>query len=359
MTPKEARRLELACSLLKAAVFMSCAAGFTYQVVEFALHFWTYPTNINLEVTHPGKFMVPAFTYCNLNLVQRTQYCAKYPGRCVPPENLKSFCEQRPHYCTGNTSNLVIPLPKYYIRYTYLPENHLTYSDMIELKQNFSAFRERRYGEYAENRHDFTTKKHKRKRPVFFHGFNGFTIYESCFTENTRFDHKAEPIIKKFDEHDKGDISTVISYLTLNVEPEETFHPWAEPGAIFTIHSPFAAVNPFIKGIVLRPGNSYHIHVRLIIIRNSIPGRGTPASPSVQNKLHRLRVGLTMPCAENNIVLKEDTSFLHHKDSRSASVDSNSDINGNFSQKIRAAHIPAWKYGTVIRILTYKDRDYK
>ncbi|GIY56097.1 hypothetical protein CEXT_537671 [Caerostris extrusa] len=65
------------------------------------------------------------------------------------------------------------------------------------------------------------------------------------------------------DEHDKGDISTVISYLTLNVEPEETFHPWAEPGAVFTIHSPFAAVNPFIKGIVLRPGNSYHIHVRL------------------------------------------------------------------------------------------------
>ncbi|GIY62150.1 hypothetical protein CEXT_448621 [Caerostris extrusa] len=55
MTPKEARKLELACGLLKAAVFMSCAAGFTYQVVEFALHFWTYPTNINLEVTHPGK----------------------------------------------------------------------------------------------------------------------------------------------------------------------------------------------------------------------------------------------------------------------------------------------------------------
>ncbi|GIY56102.1 hypothetical protein CEXT_537721 [Caerostris extrusa] len=97
MTPKEARRLELAFGLLKAAVFVSCAAGFTYQAVQFVLHFWTYPTNINLEVTYPPEFLPPAFTLCNINPVQRTQYCAKYPGRCVPPENLKTFCEQRPH----------------------------------------------------------------------------------------------------------------------------------------------------------------------------------------------------------------------------------------------------------------------
>ncbi|GIY62387.1 uncharacterized protein CDAR_50291 [Caerostris darwini] len=259
MTPKEARRLELACGLLKAAVFMSCAAGFTYQVVEFALHFWTYPTNINLEVTHPGKFMAPAFTYCNLNPVQRTRYCAKYPDRCAPPENLKKFCEQRPHYCTGNTSNLVIPLPKYYIPYTYLPENHITYSDMIELKQNFSAFRERTYLE-----HDFTAMQYKRKRPVFFHGFNGVTNYQGCFTENTRFNNKAKPIIQKFDRPARGQSSTAITYLQLHVEPGETFHPWGEPGVIFTIHSPFVAVNPFLKGNVLRPGSSYNIHVRLL-----------------------------------------------------------------------------------------------
>ncbi|GIY54177.1 hypothetical protein CEXT_466961 [Caerostris extrusa] len=43
----------------------------------------------------------------------------------------------------------------------------------------------------------------------------------------------------------------------------ETFHPWGEPGVIFTIHSPFVAVNPFLKGNVLRPGSSYNIHVRL------------------------------------------------------------------------------------------------
>ncbi|GIY54179.1 hypothetical protein CEXT_466971 [Caerostris extrusa] len=134
MTPKEARRLELTCGLLKAAVFMSCAAGFTYQVVEFALHFWTYPTNINLE----------------------------------------------------------IPLPQYYTPPTYTMEHQLTYSDMIELKQNFSAFKKRTYLE-----HDFTAEQYKRKRPVFFHGSNGVTNHQGCFTENTRFDNKAEPIIKK------------------------------------------------------------------------------------------------------------------------------------------------------------------
>ncbi|GIY62148.1 hypothetical protein CEXT_448601 [Caerostris extrusa] len=56
---------------------------------------------------------------------------------------------------------------------------------------------------------------------------------------------------------------TEITHFTLNVEPEETFHPWAEPGAIFALHSPFLAENPFSKGHVLRPGSSYHIHVRL------------------------------------------------------------------------------------------------
>ncbi|GIY62397.1 uncharacterized protein CDAR_50341 [Caerostris darwini] len=102
---------------------------------------------------------------------------------------------------------------------------------------------------------DYPKDGNRNKRPVFFLGFNGVTNYQGCFTENSYFDNNAEALLQKFGHS--------ITNFKLYVEPEETFHPWAEPGAIFTIHSPFVAVNPFNKGNMLRPGSSYHIHVRL------------------------------------------------------------------------------------------------
>ncbi|GIY54180.1 uncharacterized protein CEXT_466981, partial [Caerostris extrusa] len=152
-----------------------------------------------------------------------------------------------------------IPLPKYYIPYTYLPENHIAYSDMIELKaQEFSAFRERTYLE-----HDFTTMQYKRKRPVFSMDLTALRTTKAASLRTPVSTTKLNQLFKSSLDLQEGQSSTAITFLQLHVEPEETFHPWGEPGVMFTIHSPFVAVNPFLKGNVLRPGSFYNIHVRL------------------------------------------------------------------------------------------------
>ncbi|GIY67854.1 uncharacterized protein CDAR_576681, partial [Caerostris darwini] len=46
-------------------------------------------------------------------------------------------------------------------------------------------------------------------------------------------------------------------------EEDEMFYPNSEPGVLFSIHSPFEAVNPFEKGIFMKPGFLYRISVEL------------------------------------------------------------------------------------------------
>ncbi|GIY56091.1 hypothetical protein CEXT_537641 [Caerostris extrusa] len=117
-----------------------------------------------------------------------------------------------------------------------------TDEDMVELKQNHHLSHRTYYN------NDYPKDGNRNKRPVFYLGFNGVTNYQGCFTENSYFDNKAEALLQKFDrllhllsawaKHYllmfSGDS---ITNFKLYVEPEETFHPWAEPGAIFTIHS--------------------------------------------------------------------------------------------------------------------------
>lgn len=49
-------------------------------------------------------------------------------------------------------------------------------------------------------------------------------------------------------------------------EEMEVFSPNERPGILFEVHSPFSAVNPFDKGIFLRPGYSYRITVTMVNI---------------------------------------------------------------------------------------------
>lgn len=48
------------------------------------------------------------------------------------------------------------------------------------------------------------------------------------------------------------------------VDSSEMFLPDVRPGMIFSIHSPFVAVNPLENGIFMKPGRNYVIYVTMV-----------------------------------------------------------------------------------------------
>ncbi|XP_035227644.1 uncharacterized protein LOC118199889 [Stegodyphus dumicola] len=48
-----------------------------------------------------------------------------------------------------------------------------------------------------------------------------------------------------------------------NVQPDEILIPGNRAGILFSIHSPYEAVNPFERGIFMKAGRTYKIYVSL------------------------------------------------------------------------------------------------
>ncbi|KAG8180872.1 hypothetical protein JTE90_015797 [Oedothorax gibbosus] len=236
----------------KFVVFVCCLIGFSYQVIEFYLHFLTYPMASNFELNERESFVLPALTFCNVNPVQRSKYCEKYPTRCyVPPE--EEFCHAYPLSCKGNNAtNLQIPMKKY-LSDRPKPENRLTVSDIIELSQNSTEMdainKYPGHGSEANSTSNFTRVYFTRSNKELF----------LCYTTNARYTNTPDPPDKKFDE----DSATTFAYFALDVQPEEYFQYHEKHQFRFVMHSPYSTTNPYVIGMPLRPGIAYKIHVLL------------------------------------------------------------------------------------------------
>lgn len=62
---------------------------------------------------------------------------------------------------------------------------------------------------------------------------------------------------------DRPPIDTLVFY----IDEGEMFIPGNRPGVLFSIHSPYEAVNPFVKGIFMKPGRTYKIYVEMASIQ--------------------------------------------------------------------------------------------
>lgn len=56
--------------------------------------------------------------------------------------------------------------------------------------------------------------------------------------------------------------------LTFYIDESEMFIPGNHPGVLFSIHSPYEAVNPFENGIFMKPGRTYKIFVEMVSAQN-------------------------------------------------------------------------------------------
>nr|XP_042910846.1 uncharacterized protein LOC107441653 [Parasteatoda tepidariorum] len=112
---KRAERLnklrEVVWEAFKGIVFIVCFGGFAYQISEFLIHFYTYPTTIDIEIQEPDNVIRPAVTICDTNPVKRSVFCSRYQSDCSYVEDPEKFCVDHPLYCGAdlNMSNFYVP----------------------------------------------------------------------------------------------------------------------------------------------------------------------------------------------------------------------------------------------------------
>lgn len=52
--------------------------------------------------------------------------------------------------------------------------------------------------------------------------------------------------------------------MVFEAEPDEYFRPDRQVGIIVAIHSPNNIINPFYSGFVIKPGNIYSVHLKVV-----------------------------------------------------------------------------------------------
>ncbi|KAG8180875.1 hypothetical protein JTE90_015800 [Oedothorax gibbosus] len=237
--------------IIRSIVFFACLVGFIYQAVTFVQHFYNYPTVVTIEIKYPPKIPYPAITFCNINPVQRSAYCSKYPANCEKPEDMEQFCKKKPRYCrNSNVTDILIPKQQY-----LSPEKNeetLTNQDIKELSQNASRLLHRSiYGEIEEQ-----------VTPVFFYEWPNLGNIHQCFTENY-LGNKTDPHFVALSNKNTATSYILVGIYHFNLEEDEIFDPDAESGLLFSIHSPYETVNPYFKGNLIKSGSNLKIHLRL------------------------------------------------------------------------------------------------
>ncbi|GFR27226.1 uncharacterized protein TNCT_488271 [Trichonephila clavata] len=226
--------------IFRVVVFLLFTAGFLYQCIKFLSYILTYPTVVNIEVARPDKYLAPAYTFCNYNMIKRSKFCSKHSDLCEYPD--EEFCEMYPRYCGENK--------------TQVPKIEALKDESI-LMESFLEF-----GHDWKHMLLYAPPNIKQGRP------NGplarINIEEqgvtNCYSMNDRVDNARDATYKtkQLFNFETDDI------LEFDPEENELFYPDSKPGIMFAVHSPFEAVNPFEQGIFMKPGNLYRISVQMV-----------------------------------------------------------------------------------------------
>ncbi|GIY38349.1 uncharacterized protein CEXT_254471 [Caerostris extrusa] len=88
-----------------------------------------------------------------------------------------------------------------------------------------------------------------------------YATFVKCFSSNLHIDGEDEPEVRKIrkqKERAKGFFT-----IKLRMLREEEFHPWDNPKAFISIHSPYVPSNPTADGRPMELGYEYELYVRL------------------------------------------------------------------------------------------------
>ncbi|XP_023234651.1 uncharacterized protein LOC111634174 [Centruroides sculpturatus] len=234
--------------IFKLFVFVACLIGFLYQLGSFLSFYFTYPTSLEILVKYKSikNLPKPMVTICNLNEVRRTMYCKDFPDNCERPKNIRNFCQHFNHFCQKenyNNEDLLFPLPHYY----YYTSHNRT---LIE-----------KYGDEVEDM--LNPYRNFSNRVILAN--DGIEI-RKCYTVDLSKVYSNEFAKENYIHYSKRLVTESNIFVEMNVtfNPEETFYPTIPIGARLSVHSRTQLINPFINGVLIRPGRKYGIQLRII-----------------------------------------------------------------------------------------------
>ncbi|GIY22241.1 uncharacterized protein CDAR_455921 [Caerostris darwini] len=241
-------RAESAWRFLKIIVFLICISCLLNQAVEFYKTYYTYPTNVNINVVSKKDIIIPTATFCYKNRIHRSDFCARYPYLCQTPNKLKEFCAKHYHFCDGeDDTDLKIPKLGYYANNSKEVRKiaqQILFNHTTDLP---SQFCERDNMSLCS---DVTV--------TFVQ--SGVNEYLKCFSENLYlFNVEEEPATMELDKFSFSGY-TIYRY-GLNLTHQQLFYPWDTPQIYFALHSPFNPINAVFEGVPIKPGYDYTIKV--------------------------------------------------------------------------------------------------
>ncbi|XP_071042016.1 uncharacterized protein [Parasteatoda tepidariorum] len=233
-------------AILKCIGFILCVTGFSYQVSEFMVRFYSHPTVVNIDINETPKFVVPALTFCNLNPIRRSTYCNENPDNCEKPADIQQFCLDMPHYCRQEDMSQFL-----------MPKNHIYSRMTLEELEKYGQIETESFIPYFWL--DNKTESDYFEQTWEHH--NDFDLVP-CFKLYSRENSNERAKMGTFFPRVLNVASRQV--FILNVEEDELFDPRKNPRAVLDIHSPFAVSDIELKAINLEPGKSYKIHIILV-----------------------------------------------------------------------------------------------
>ncbi|CAL1275091.1 unnamed protein product [Larinioides sclopetarius] len=215
-------------------VFFLFTAGFLYQCIKFLCYVLQYPTIVNIEMIRPKEYMAPAYTFCNYNIIKRSEFCQTFPDKCADSD--EKFCQVQPKYCGGNTTTKVpvkgalnvLENPEFVLQFGHDVNNFLISSAWEKASGPF----------LRENLEE--------------------EIIASCYSLGERIESN---LTARYIEKNRRWMFPN-DKLVFDPEEHEKFFPNAKPGMLFSVHNPFESVNPFEQGTFMRPGYLYRINIQ-------------------------------------------------------------------------------------------------
>ncbi|GFT98452.1 uncharacterized protein NPIL_547601 [Nephila pilipes] len=230
---------------IRVCVLISCLGGFLYYTISFLLRYWTYPTVMDVVVEYPDVVEIPAVTVCTYNGISANLFCYLYPELCSPIKNYTEFCTQYFYFCDKNyeyDSNITIPAISPYD----LPDlSRLDYKDLGVRPEDLI--------ESCELVHPASGSIICAKETKWVAVFDSMGLPNNCYALNSLIGNVS---MKPYTTASK-------SYVTLKIKTEvsDTFYT-STPSAIqISVHNPRNYVNPFKKGISIKPCYNYNLFI--------------------------------------------------------------------------------------------------
>ncbi|KAF8795231.1 hypothetical protein HNY73_003104 [Argiope bruennichi] len=218
-------------------VFLLFTAGFLYQCIKFLCYMLQYPTVVNIEMSRPKEYMAPAYTFCNYNIIKRSDFCEAFPDKCVDSD--ETLCEEQPRYCRGNTTT------------------------KIPVKDAWKFLRNTGHAlEFGHDVKNFLVRGNWEKpNGPFLRANTEEETTSTCYSLGERINSTSSArYIKKV-----GNWKFPNDDLIFDPEEHEKFFPNSIPGMLFSVHNPYEAVNPFEQGTFMRPGYLYRITIQKVV----------------------------------------------------------------------------------------------